>query len=194
MVDVNTTPQLLRAVDDVVDVHGWTGATAERIAEAAGVNRTTLYRNGHSSATLLAAAVSTAAEEFRRSAVEPLATAGSARHRMGELLEVLYDLADQHLGLLAGLYDGSSVLFHLQENPDGLQAVTRFEYTEPFSRLLSDGRLDGSLTCENPDEDAELIFNTAGWTYIHLRRSHGWPDERVRRQVTRVTLAAFTTD
>ena len=43
-----------------------------------------------------------------------------------------------------------------------LEVVSRLEYTEPFDRLLRDGKRDGTLASADPREDAELIFNTAG--------------------------------
>jgi hypothetical protein len=67
-----------------------------------------------------------------------------------------------------------------------LEVVSRLEYTEPFDRLLRDGKRDGTLASADPRGDAELIFNTAGWTYIHLRRSHRWKQKRVREAVRRI--------
>ena len=69
--------------------------------------------------------------------------------------------------------------------------LTRFEYTDPFERLLTDGNIDGTLASGDPRVDAELIFNTAGWTYVHLRRSHEWDPGTARPAVTRITLGSF---
>lgn len=184
-------PGLVAAVSAVVDERGWSRATTGRIAEAAGVNRTTLYRKGYSAERLLAEAASAVAVQFRRATLEPLAAPGSAHDRLLALLDVLYDLADEHLGLVAGLYDGAALFFHLSSAGVDTNGITRFEYTEPFARLLADGLVDGTLTCDEPGADAEVLFNTAGWTYVHLRRSHGWPVKRARAQVTRIATAAF---
>ncbi len=180
---------LFNAVNSVIDEHGWPGATAELIAEAAGVNRTTLYRNGYTRERLLTEAAVKVASEFQAATLGPLTGSGTARERMVKLLATLYDLADQHLGLMAGLYDGPAAMFHL--HLDDSAVLTRFEYTDPFTRLLTDGNTDGTLTSDDPKADAELIFNTAGWTYIHFRRSHGWSARRARPAVTRITLGAF---
>jgi len=180
---------LFNAVSTVIDEHGWPGVTAELIARAAGINRTTLYRNGYTRERLLTEAAARIASEFRVATLGPLTGPGTARDRMLKLLDTLYDLADQHLGLMAGLYDGPTAIFHLHLDDSAI--LTRFEYTDPFARLLTDGNTDGTLTSADPNVDAELIFNTAGWTYIHFRRSHGWPAGKARPAVTRITLGAF---
>lgn len=187
------SPALFDAVTRVVDDHGWPGATAELIAQAAGVNRTTLYRNGYTTERLLADAAAAITDTFRTAALRPLASDGTARERMNQLLSALYDLADQHLGLIAGLYDGPTAIFHMGLDGADATALTRFEYTEPFARLLTDGNIDGSLRSDHPKQDAELIFNTAGWTYVHFRRSHRWSASKARPAITNLTLASYTT-
>jgi AcrR family transcriptional regulator len=183
--------ELIAAVEQVVEVKGWAGATTELIAEAAGVNRVTLYRRGLSKDRLLAAAAAAAAAEFQTAALKALTNQDTARHRLELLLAILYDLADAHLALLAGLYDGPTALFHLGGKSDAA-ALTRFEYTEPFERILRDGSADHSLVSAHPHDDAELIFNTAGWTYIHFRRSHRWKPRRARTAVNRIAVAYVT--
>jgi len=183
--------QLRNAVDTVVNGRGWAGTTAELVARAAGVNRTTLYRNGFTRERLLAEAAAASARDFEAATLAPLTAAGSAKDRMLLLLDALYGLADEHLGLLAGLFDGPSAIFHMALDTDDPTALTRLEYTDPFQRLLTDGNTDGTLASSDTGTDAELIFNTAGWTYIHFRRSHGWSPEKARPAVTRVTLGAF---
>lgn len=182
---------LLNALSKVVDEHGWAGTTAGLVANAAGVNRTTLYRNGHTTERMLAQAAATIALEFKHASIEPLASRGNAHDRMVALLDALYELADEHLGLVAGLYDGPTAIFHMGGDTSDHMALTHFEYTEPFERLLADGNTDGTLHSDDPATDAELIFNTAGWTYVHLRRSHEWSTVKSRDAVTRITLAAF---
>ena len=170
-------PELVAATEAALERHGWAGLTGELLADAAGLNRVTLYRRGHTPQRLLAAAVEAAAAEFRAASLAPLTHAGTAAERLRLLVDALFDLADRHLALLAGLYDGPTAVFHLgglgaTANASG-EAVTRFEYTEPFERILRDGNADATLTTSEPHRDAVLIFNAAGWTYIHLRRSHG---------------------
>lgn len=181
--------ELLAAVERTMEERGFAGATAEAIAEAAGVSRVTLYRRGITREKLIATAAARAIRELREASLAPLTNPGTGRERLELLLTALFEMADRHLALLAGLYDGPTALFHLQASQDDATALTRFEYTEPFARLLRDGVADGSLESANPDEDAELIFNAAGWTYVHFRRSHGWAPGRARRAVMRIAVA-----
>jgi len=184
-----TPPEdLVAATASVVDARGVGGVTGELIAEAAGVNRVTLYRRGHTPQALVLAAAETAATRFREAALGPLTHPGTAAERLDLLLEVLFDFADRHLALLAGLYDGPSAVFHLggDDPSQAVEAVSRLEYTEPFERLLRDGTGDGTLSTVDPRGDAELIFNAAGWTYVHLRRSHNWAPDRARSDVRRI--------
>jgi AcrR family transcriptional regulator len=190
-VRATTNDELLDAVNTVIEERGLTGTTAELVAAAAGINRTTLYRKGFTRERLLAEAAAASSRDFEAAALAPLTAPGSAHDRMLLLLEALYDLADEHLGLLAGLYDGPSAIFHLGLDADDPTVLTRFEYTDPFERLLIDGDTDGTLMSDDPRTDAELIFNTAGWTYVHFRRSHGWAADTARPAVTRITLGAF---
>lgn len=192
VMDSTMNTDLLEALSRVVDEYGWAATTSELVANAAGVNRTTLYRNGHTTQHMLAAAAATIATTFKHATIEPLTAPGTAHERMVALLDALYELADQHLGLIAGLYDGPTAIFHMGGNPNDPTALTRLEYTEPFERLLTDGNTDSTLHSDDPTTDAELIFNTASWTYIHLRRSHQWSSTKTREAVTRITLAAFT--
>ncbi len=185
MIDDN----LLAAVEQTMEERGFAGATAEAIAEAAGISRVTLYRRGISRENLIAAAAIRAASEFREATLGPLTHTGTGRERLALLLTALFEMADRHLALLAALYDGPTALFHLQGKDGDASALTRFEYTEPFARLLQDGVADGSLESANPEEDAELIFNSAGWTYVHFRRSHRWSVARTRRAVAAIAMA-----
>lgn len=180
---MEASPALTAAVHDAVAQHGFDAVTLEQIAQAAGINRATLYRRGHTREALLAAAAAAAADEFRAASLPALTHPGSASQRLELLAEALFDLADRHLALLAGLFDGPTAAFHLAvEDHD---ALTRLEYTDPFARILADGVADGSLASDDPEEDAEVLFNLLGWTYVHLRRSHGWPPAKARAALLR---------
>lgn len=174
---------LITAVEAAVSQHGLDAVTLEQIAAQAGLNRVTLYRRGHTRESLLTSAALAAAEEFRAAALPALTATVPARDRLALLTDALFDLADQHLALLAGLFDGPTAVFHLAT--DDHDALTRLEYTAPFARILADGQVDGTLVSEDPDEDAEVLFNLLGWTYVHLRRSHGWEPEQARPAVLR---------
>jgi AcrR family transcriptional regulator len=183
---VSAPPQdLVEAAESVLERHGWHGMTSELIAEAAGINRVTLYRRGYNAGSLLAAAAQSASREFRDGAWRALSNAGSARERLALLLDALFDVADRHLALLAMLYDGPTAVFHLSVASSDATS-TRFEFAEPFERILRDGLADGTLDSDDPAHDAELIFNAAGWTYVHMRRSHAQPPRRAREDMHRL--------
>jgi hypothetical protein len=42
------------------------------------------------------------------------------------------------------------------------------------------------------DEAADVIFNTACWGYVHLRRRHRWARKRARSQIGAVLLDGLT--
>jgi hypothetical protein len=72
----------------------------------------------------------------------------------------------------------------------GPQALTVDAFAGPFERLLRDGVVDGSLREVDPAVAATVLFNSAGWGYIHLRASHHWPPEQARAAVTDLVLGA----
>lgn len=180
---MDTSATLIGAVEAAVAEYGFDSVTLEQIAARAGLNRATLYRRGHTREALLTSAALAAAEEFRTAALPALTATTAAQDRLTLLAHALFDLADQHLALLAGLFDGPTAVFHLAT--DDHDALTRLEYTAPFARILADGRADGTLASVDPEEDAEVLFNLLGWTYVHLRRSHGWLPEQARPAVLR---------
>ena len=181
--------RLLEGFERALSEEGFARLTQSSIAAAAGLNRVTLYRQGVTREALLTQATAALAAGFRDASVAALTEPGSARSRLSSLLSVLFSLIDEHAALLAELYDGPTLLFHFRDAPESAERLTRFEYSGPFERLLRDGESDGSLTSRAPKTDAELLFNTASWTYLHLRRSHGWSRNRARREVLRVALA-----
>ncbi len=181
--------ELLASVERALEEHGMDSVTLEHIAAEAGVNRVTLYRQGHTREALLTATALHAASEFRDAALPALTHSGTGAARLDLLLDALFDLADRHLALLAGLYDGPTAIFHLAVEDH--RVLTRLEYTEPFARILTDGVRDGTLTSDDPAEDAEILFNLVGWTYIHLRRSHGWSTKRARAGIRRQLKVAI---
>ncbi|MFV1990130.1 MAG: TetR/AcrR family transcriptional regulator [Acidimicrobiales bacterium] len=175
--------ELLLSVESAIGEHGFDAVTFEQIATEAGLNRVTLYRRGHTRESLLTEVAAVAAAEFREACLPALTHPGTAPERLYLLSEALFDLADRHLALLAGLFDGPTAIFHL--TVDDHHVLTRLEYSDPFQRILSDGTAEGSMDSRDPAEDAEVLFNLLGWTYIHLRRSHGWDSARAREATRR---------
>ena len=105
--------------------------------------------------------------------------------RLELALDSLCGVADANLGLLDALGNAErDVVFHEQSKP----ALTREVFTEPVRRLLEDGVADGSLTVEDPEETATVLFNLVGHTYRHLRVGHGWSPQRTREAVLGLAL------
>ena len=171
--------QVLEAASRVLTDHGYAGATLERIADAAGVSRVTLHRRGVTKDGLLAELVARATEGYRRAMWPALTGQGTGAARLAGALEALCSSAEDHMGLLVALRAQSDGIFHREEE----EAMTRSVFTEPLERLLRDGMADGTLRNVDPEEQATVLFNLVGWTYIHLRTGHGWPPERAVRAV-----------
>jgi AcrR family transcriptional regulator len=179
MVKVVTDAELLSAARRAFSKHGYGGATLERIADEAGISRVTLHRRGVTKDGLLAELVTRATDSYRN-ALWPALTAGaSGSERLAMALAALCQQAEDHMALLVALRAQSDAIFHRDEE----EALTRNVFTEPLERILRDGVADKSLQVPDPLETATVLFNMVGWSYIHLRRDHGWTPERARRCV-----------
>jgi len=179
MAKYTSDAELLDAAHRAFTAHGYAGATLERIAAEAGVSRVTLHRRGVTKDGLLAELVARATEDYRRALWPALTAEGSAAERLTAALHALCESAEEHMALLVALRAQSDAIFHRDEE----EALTRSVFTEPLERILRDGAADGSLRVTDPLEQATVLFNLVGWTYIHLRTGHGWQPERARRSV-----------
>jgi AcrR family transcriptional regulator len=180
-------PALVDATEKAIAQWGLAGTTLERIAEAAGLSRATIYRRSVSRDDLVAALTARAAATFQAAMWPALTGSGSAAERLRTALEALCDTADQHLDLLAGLFLAHGEVFH-RPGPDALILDV---FAEPFERLLRDGATDGTLHTVEPTLTATVLFNTVGWGYIHLRASHHWDAERARTAVLDLVLSGL---
>lgn len=168
--------ELLDAAKRVFAKHGYAGATLERLAAEAGVNRATLHRRGIDKDGLLAHLAAQGTENYRREMWPALTGAGSGAERLALALEALCRSTEANLGLLVALNGRTEGIFH-REEPEPL---TRDVFTEPLARILADGAADGSLREVDVVETATVLFNMVGWTYMHLRTGHGWTAKRAR--------------
>lgn len=162
---------------------GYHGATAERIAEEAGVSRVTLHRRGVSKELILAELSTRAVDAYRAALWPALTASGTGRERLEQALDAMCRAAEEHLELLLALRAQSDLIFHEEAEQE---ATTRSVFTEPLERLLLDGASDGSLRLVDAQETATVLFNLVGWTYIHLRTGHRWSPERSRAVVALV--------
>ena len=172
--------ELRRATIAVLREQGWDGLTLERVAEAAGRARSTLWRQGMSREVLVSALVGELADDFRASMYPILTGGGTGRERLVLALEALCDLLDRHLPLMLATDEA----FH-QETAPGQPP----DYLHPFIVFLRDGLADGSLTLARDEiTTADIAFNAVAWPYVHLRGRHDWPAEKARDAVVGVVL------
>lgn len=172
--------ELRRATIEVLRERGWDGLTLERVAEVAGRARSTLWRQGLSRDSLIAALVGELAEDFRSTMYPILTSAGTGRERLTRGLEALCELLDRHLPLMLATDEA----FHQKEAPDHPP-----DYLHPFIQFLREGAGDGSLAVgENVVRVADIAFNAVAWTFVHLRGRHGWELAEARDRVVGLVL------
>ena len=173
-------PRLLEATITVLASAGWEGVTLEKVAEIAGISRSTVWRQGVTREVLLAALLDQVADDFRLALWPVLNSSepGGAKLRRG--LECLCEVIERHLSLVSA----SDAVFHQGE--PGRRGI---DYLEPYARFAREGEADGSLPATgDPDERASLAFNGVAWTYTHLRKHHGWPADKARWKVVTMIM------
>jgi AcrR family transcriptional regulator len=171
---------LRQATIEVLRERGWDGLTLERVAEAAGRARSTLWRQGLTRDVLIGALVGELAEDFQRAMYPVLTSSGTGRERLAQGLDALCDLLDRHLPLMLA----SDEAFHQEPSPGRPP-----EYLRPFITFLRDGAADGTLAAgSDAVETADLVFNAVAWPYVHLRGRHRWAAGRARDGVVRLVL------
>ena len=172
--------QLRRATIAVLRERGWEGLTLERVAQAAGRARSTLWRQSLTLEVLVGSLTGELAADFRDSMFPILTTGGTGRDRLERGLVALCELLDRHLPLMLATDEA----FH-QDTARGQPP----DYLHAFIQFLREGAADGSLAPgEDVVEAADVAFNAVAWTYVHLRGRHGWPAERARTRVVGVVL------
>ena len=178
--------ELHRATIAVLSEQGWGGLTLERVAQAAGRARSTLWRQGLTREALVTALVGELAADFRETMFPILTTGGTGRDRLERGLVALCELLDRHLPLMLATDEA----FH-QDTAPGQPP----DYLHPFIQFLREGAADGSL---DPGDDlfeaADVAFNAVAWTYVHLRGRHEWPADRTTRRVVDVVLNGLAND
>lgn len=176
---IQLADEVLVAGQRAIAKFGYHGATAERIADEAGVSRVTLHRRGVTKETILAELSRRAIDSYREALWPALTAEGSGAERLRLALAALCEEAEANLALLVALRSQTDTVFH----EPGPEAMTRSVFTQPLERLLRDGATDGSLRAVDFEEVATVLFNLVGWTYVHLRTGHGWPPERACRHL-----------
>ena len=178
--------ELHEATIAVLSERGWDGLTLERVAEAAGRARSTLWRQGLTREVLVTALAGELAADFRETMFPILTTGGTGRDRLERGLVALCELLDRHLPLMLATDEA----FHQETGPGQPP-----DYLHPFIQFLREGAADGSL---DPGDDlveaANVAFNAVAWTYVHLRGRHEWPADRTATCVVDVVLNGLADD
>lgn len=157
----------------------------ERIAAEAGVSRVTLHRQGVTKDALFGRLVESATARFRDALWPVMTSTEPADVRLRRALEVLCDRAEGELELLVAVRAQSDSVFH---DPAGEEQLTRPVFVEPLERILLDGARDGTIRACDASEQATVLFNVVGWSYVHLRTGHRWKPERARRATVELVL------
>lgn len=180
-----TRPDLEAALRAALRKHGWGGTTMERIAAEAGLSRVTLHRQGVTKDVLFAQLVESATARFREAMWPALTSPAPADARLRQALETLCERAEDELELLVALRAQTDSVFHEAGDEEQL---TRPVFVEPLERILRDGASEGTIRAGDAAEQATVLFNVVGWSYVHLRTGHGWKPERARRATVDLVL------
>lgn len=173
-------PALQDATIAVLREQGWEGLTLERVAAAAGRNRSTLWRQGVTIEALVASLTGALDADFRATMYPVLTSDGTGRQRLERGLVALCAVLDRHLPLLLATDEA----FHQEPEPGRAP-----DYLHPFITFLRDGHRDGTLVPSGDVvEDADLLFNAVAWPYVHLRGRHEWATERATARVVGLAL------
>ena len=171
---------LLAVAARLLDEEGWAALRLERIAEAAGVSRATVWRHGLTRRAVERLLREQLAADYQALMWEPLTMPGTGAERFAAALRALCAVAERNLPLLAH----TDTAFH---EPDLNAAGLAVDYFAPWLRILEQGQADGSLApVAEPHRFAVLVSDTALFSYVHLRAHHhryGWTPQTARDAV-----------
>ena len=171
--------RLLDAAISVLGESGWEGVSLEKVAERAGRSRVTLWRQGVTRESLLAALLGDVAADYRDTMWRVLTSTGTGRDRLVRAVTALCEVIDRHLPLMLA----SDTVFH-QDAAD-----VSVNYLDPFVRFIREGSADGSLHPRGSlDDNADIVFNAVAWTYTHMRGRHHWSRGRTRSLILDLVL------
>jgi AcrR family transcriptional regulator len=171
---------LLAVAATLLEQEGWAALRLDRIAEAAGVSRATVWRHGLTRGAVEQLLRQQLAADYQQLMWEPLTMPGTGAERFAAALRALCALAERNLPLLAH----TDTAFH---EPDLNAAGLTIDYFAPWLRILEQGQADGSLpTVAEPRRFAVLVSETVLFSYVHLRAHHrryGWTPGTARDAV-----------
>lgn len=176
-------PSLVDAAASLLDEGGLAMLTLTAIAERAGVSRVTVHRRGVNLDEYVVAVLGRASDDLRESLWPVMTSADRAADRLAAALAILCEVCERHSGIMVAMFGVPA-----RPLPHHPGRTTSLEFIEPFAKLVTDGLADGSVVCDDPLRDATLTANTVAWSYLHMRRAHGWTaDEAAARVVPLAT-------
>jgi AcrR family transcriptional regulator len=179
---------LLVVAARLLDEEGWAALRLDRIAEAAGVSRATVWRHGLTRRAVEQVLREQLAADYQALMWEPLTMPGTGADRFAAALRALCQVAERNLPLLAH----TDTAFH---GPDLDAAGVSIDYFAPWLRILEQGQADGSLApAAEPRRFAVLVTDTVLFSYVHLRARHrryGWTPEAARDAVTSLVANGY---
>jgi AcrR family transcriptional regulator len=179
---------LLVVAARLLDEEGWAALRLDRIAEAAGVSRATVWRRGLTRRAVEQLLREQLAADYQALMWEPLTMPGTGADRFAAALRALCQVAERNLPLLAH----TDTAFH---GPDLDAAGVSIDYFAPWLRILEQGQADGSLApAAEPRRFAVLVTDTVLFSYVHLRARHrryGWTPEAARDAVTSLVANGY---
>jgi AcrR family transcriptional regulator len=92
---------LLDATEALLIERGIDGISLERVATRVSRSRVTLWRQGVTKETLVTGLLQRLSDDFRDAYLPVVNGRGSGRQRLAASLDVLFEIADRHLDLLA---------------------------------------------------------------------------------------------
>ncbi len=170
---------------------GYERTTVEDLATAIGVSRVTLHRHGIGKSEVLQVLGERATREYQDAMWPMLTSSAPADERLGRAIDVVLAQAERHLALLVALGSQSDGVFHEDESAPGAPTETRSVFVEPLQRIIDDAVREGTVVDDG--SLATVVFNTVGWSYIHLRTGHRWSCERAAASVRRLVLHGLLT-
>lgn len=179
---------LLAVAARLLDEEGWEALRLDRIADAAGVSRATVWRHGLTRRAVEQRLREQLAADYQALMWEPLTMPGTGAERFAAALRALCAVAERNLPLLAH----TNTAFH---GPDLGAAGLSVDYFAPWLRIFEQGHADGSLApAAEPHRFAVLVSDTVLFSYVHLRahhRGYGWSPEATRDAVTGLVAQGY---
>jgi AcrR family transcriptional regulator len=190
-VDIGGRARILREARALFTAHGYAAVSMQQIADAATVNKATLYHHFQDKDDLF---VSVMAEEFARTSARieaAIASGGSLRDQLRRVAETIFAARQSDFGRLAA---------DLRERVgEHHRAVMMTRCTPPWEQIrdaIARAREIGEVRDVDPDLMARLFFAMVGsqiwWSKFEIGQQE--PDDRLAATIADVLLDGIGSD